>query len=112
MGHVATPEDDLSGIGNEESADDIAERSFSGSIGADHGNELALRDAQVDIIDSVRVAEIFLQVDGLQENHFVHLLRFAASHAVVPTMPVGNAMTRMTSTTPSKRCQCSVVAMA
>src|ERR1700741_3243288 len=101
MGHVAALENNPSGIGSEMGADDVAERGLSGSVGADHGNELTLRYRQVDIIDRVRVAEIFLQVDRLEELHFAHLPSFAASRAVVPTMPVGSAMTRMTSTTPS-----------
>ena len=58
-------------------ADDVAERSLSGSVGADQGNELAFRNGQVDIVDSVRVAEIFLQVNRLKEGHFVHLPSFA-----------------------------------
>src|SRR5215831_19007973 len=101
MGHVAPLEDDLSGIGNEMCADDVAERSLSGSVRADHGNKLAFSNSQVDIVDSVRVAEIFLQVDGRQQGHFVDLPSFAASRAAVPTMPAGSAKTRMTSTTPS-----------
>src|SRR5260370_38933763 len=112
MGHVGTLENNLPGIGSEMGADDVAKRSLSGSVGADHGNELALRDGQVNIIDSVRVAEIFLQVDRLQEIHFFHLLSCAASCAIVPTMPVGSAMTRITSTRPSKSCQYSVLAIA
>src|SRR5258708_3680612 len=112
MAHVGTLENNLSGIGSEMGADDVAKRSLSGSVGADQGNELALRNGQVDIIDSVRVTEIFLQVGRLQEIHFAHLLSFAASRAVVPTIPVGSAMTRITSTRPSKSCQYSVLAIA
>src|SRR6516162_7818274 len=112
MSHVATLEDNLSGIGNEVGADDVAERSLPGSVGADHGNELAFRNGQVDVIDGMRVAEIFLQVDRLQEGHFVRLPSFIASCAVVPTMPAGSAMTRTTSTTPSRSCQYSVLAIA
>src|SRR6476646_9054258 len=112
MGHVSTLEDNFSGVGNEMGADDVAERSLSGSVGADHGNELAFRNGQVDIVDSVRVAVIFLQVNRLKEGHFVHLPSFAASRAVVPTIPAGSAMTRTTSTTPSRSCQYSVLAIA
>src|ERR1700740_2486057 len=112
MGHVATPEDDFSGGGIELGADDVAEGSLPGSVGADHGNKLAFCNGQVDVVDSVRVAEIFLQVDRLQESHLVDLPSFVASRAVVPTMPAGSAMTRMTSTTPSRSCQYSVLAIA
>ena len=110
--NVLALEDDFSGIGAVICAHDVAERGLAGTIGADQRNELALLDGQIDIVDSVRIAEVLLEMDRLEEAHEVPLVNLAARRAAVPTMPDGSANTRTTSTTPSRSCQYSVLATA
>ena len=57
--------------GGQQGADHIDERGLAGAVGADQRDELALGDGQVDVVDGVRVAEIFLQIDGLEEIHVI-----------------------------------------
>ncbi len=97
---VLAPEEDLARLGRQQRADDIDERGLAGAVGADKRDELALLDAQVDVVDGARLAEIALEVDGLQESHVSALLSLAARRASVPTMPVGSTITRTTSTQP------------
>ena len=86
-------------------ADDVEERGLAGAVRADQRDELALLDGQVHVVDGARLAEVFLEVDRLQEAHERPPAAWRRARASVPTMPVGSTITRTTSTTPSRSCQ-------
>ena len=78
-------------------------RGRAGGADGKAGNPVQIwMDAPVKGIDGMRVAEIFLQVDGLEEIHccppFLSLPNWRDN---VPAMPVGNANTSTTSTAPT-----------
>jgi len=76
-------------------------------------NEAEILESSVaDVVDSMRIAEVLLEMDRLEEAHEALLVNLAARRAAVPTMPDGSANTRTTSTTPSRSCQYSVLATA
>src|SRR5512140_581731 len=106
-GHVLAAEEDLAAVGREEAADQVDEAGLAGAVGADQREDLAFDDAEVHVVDGARLAEVLLQLAGLeQRRHRASLLRPAAqSSRAVPTMPVGRTSTRITSTTPRKACQ-------
>src|SRR3981189_942104 len=87
VANVLALEDDFSGIGAVICAHDVAERSLAGTIGADQRNELAPLDGQMDAVDSMRIAEVLLEMDRLEEAHEVPLVNLAARRAAAPTMP-------------------------
>ena len=71
MGHVRALEDDLARVLAQMRADHVAQRGLAGAVRPDQRDELALLDAQRHVVDGARLAEIFLQVDRLQEAHGV-----------------------------------------
>src|SRR5262249_6874655 len=110
IGHVAVLEQDLARIGREVTAHDVAQRGLARAVRADQRYEFAFGDSQVHVVDGAGLAEIALQVAGLEEDHAL-LLALARMRPAVPTMPAGSTRTRKTSTTPSRNCQYWVLAM-
>ena len=89
---VLAAEEDLPELGSQQRADHVDERRLAGAVGTDQGDELALLDAEVDVVDGARLAEVALEVDGLEERHVSALLSLRAMRPIVPTMPVGSSM--------------------
>ena len=67
---VLTLEDNLAKLGLKQCADHIDERGLAGAVRSHQRDELTLLNGEVDVVDGARLAEIALEVDGLQESHF------------------------------------------
>ncbi len=74
-------------------------------FGPDQGDELALFDAEADVVDRPRFAEVAFEIDRLEERPCQRLLSLAVRRSIVPTIPVGSTITSTTSTPPSTSCQ-------
>src|SRR6266446_3538515 len=106
-GDVLTAEEDPTTVGGQEAADQVDQARLARAVGADQRQDLALADGEVDLVDGVRVAEVLLQLGGLEKVH-ARRNRLSATPArslTVPTMPVGRVITSTTRTTPRKACQ-------
>src|SRR5215510_312294 len=95
-------------------ADEVYERGLACAVRSDERQELALVHDEIHAVAGAGFAELFAQINGLQQNchDFTFGLSLLASCDSAPTMPVGKTMTSSTSTVPSKACQYSVVATA
>src|SRR5205823_3007205 len=105
-GDIGLLESDGARVRLEEAADDIDERRLAGAVGADERQHLALANGEVDVVHRVRIAEVLGQLAGGEQAHDAGALRhFWVSRATIPMMPVGSAITIVTSTTPRNICQ-------
>jgi hypothetical protein len=107
----------------QETADQIDQRGFPRSIRTYEREHFPFPDDEINVIDSVRLAEGFAELPGDQQRaicwrrfkNLVHgchvastLVIFVVRRATVPTMPLGSANTRTMSTTPNNNCQYTV----
>ena len=69
-GDVPAHEQNPSGVRPQQRADDIDKRRLAGAVRPDQRDELAFLDGNADVVDGARIAEIPLQVDGLEQRHF------------------------------------------
>ena len=107
LGDVLAAEDDVAGVGAQESADQVHQRGLAGAVGADQRQHLALLHPEVHVIDGAELAELLEQAPGLEQYaHFA--LHRAHRRSAVPTIPVGSESTRTTRMRPSSPCQYTV----
>src|SRR6516225_635817 len=111
---IATFEQDLAAIRLKVRADQIYKRRLAGSVRAHKRQEFALVYDEIEAVAGARLAELLPQVDCPQQYHATvfRLPSRCPARDIAPTMPVGNTSTNVTSTTPSRSCQYSVVATA
>src|SRR5215469_5743307 len=95
-------------------ADQIDERRLARSVRAYQREEFALVHDEIEAVAGARFAELLAQVNCPQQDHLaaLHLRSLCPACDIAPTIPVGNTSTSVTSTTPSKSCQYSVLATA
>src|SRR5215216_3187075 len=95
-------------------ADQVDERRLAGAVRPNEREEFSLVDDEIHAVTGACLAELLPQVHGFEQDR--HGVPFAFSLSVnfdtAPTIPVGSTKISITSTTPSKSCQYSVVATA
>src|SRR5258706_90977 len=113
-GNIAILEQDLAAVRLQACADQIDQGGLARSVRAHQRQEFALIHDEIEAIAGARFAELLPQIDGLEEDHGAAFrgLRRCPTRDIAPTLPAGKTSTRVTSTTPSKSCQYSVLATA
>src|SRR5215475_11083078 len=106
---VGALEHDAPRVHGDEPADQVDQGGLARPVGADEGQDLTFRHREVHVVHGVRLAEVLGEICRLEQAHGAGALRhFWASRATIPMMPVGNASTSVTNTTPRNICQYTV----